>query len=202
MKINPARTQLVATVVACAAMLQLSGVAQGTKPGNEVEKAFVKGGRVHFDLSAGDYTIRGGTEDVVRVRWETRDPQDMKTARADVAISGVNASIRTRGPKNNFRVTIDLPARADLDIELSAGDLKVRGIEGNKTLSMWAGDVTIEVGEADLYRRVDATVRAGEISARPFGRTTGGLFRSLHWAGHGKYTLNAKLTAGDLKLIK
>jgi phage baseplate assembly protein gpV len=182
--------------------LQIALPAQQTQPSNAVEKAFSKGGRVHLDLSAGDYTIRGSMADAVRVRWETRHERDMRSAGADVTIEGTKAMVRTRGPKNNFRVTIDLPQRVDLDIDLSAGDLKVNGIEGNKTLSMWAGDVTIEVGEADLYKRVDATVRAGEISARPFGKTTGGLFRSLHWQGGGKYTLNAKLTAGDLKLVK
>lgn len=184
------------------ALLQIVLGAQQAQPSNTVEKAFSKGGRVHLDLSAGDYTIRGSMTDAVRVRWETRNEHEMKSASADVKIEGTHAAVRTRGPKNNFRVTIDLPQRADLDIDLSAGDLTVNGIEGNKTLSMWAGDVTIEVGEADLYKRVDATVRAGEISARPFGKTTGGLFRSLHWQGGGKYTLNVKLTAGDLKLVK
>jgi hypothetical protein len=78
----------------------------------------------------------------------------------------------------------------------------VKGIEGDKRLDMWAGDVTIEVGDGQSYRQVDATVRAGEITATPFGRTTGGLFRSLHWNGGGKYTLHAKLAAGDLKLVR
>jgi hypothetical protein len=119
-----------------------------------------------------------------------------------VTISGAVATVRTTGPRNNFRVEIDVPQRVDLDVELSAGDLTVRGIEGNKTLSMWAGDVTIDVGDPGQYRRVDATVRAGEISASPFGRSTGGLFRSLHWKGPGNYILDARLTAGDLKLVK
>ena len=181
------------------AFLQLPIPAQQAQPSNTVEKAFPKGGRVHLDLSAGDYTIRGGIADTVRVHWETGNGE---SARADVTIDGAHAVVRTHGPRNRFRVKIDVPQRADLDIELSAGDLSVNGIEGNKTLSMWAGDVTIEVGAADLYKRVDATVRAGEISARPFGKMTGGLFRSLHWQGSGKYTLDFKLTAGDLNLIK
>ena len=189
--------RLLAASTCALALWQLTAGAQGA--GNDVEKAFAKGGRVHLDLSAGDYTIRGSAIDAVRVRWETRNGE---SARADVTVTGINAAVRTRGPKNNFRVTVDVPRRADLDIELSAGDLKVRGIEGNKALSMWAGDVTIEVGEVNLYRRVDATVRAGELSAAPFGRDTGGLFRSLHWKGSGPYTIDARLTAGDLKLVK
>ena len=202
MKIIPARLPLVASVALLVAGLHVTGAAQETTTGNEVQKAFAKGGRVYLDLSAGDYTIRGTLADAVRVHWKTRDPRHMDSAGADISVSGVNATVRTRGPRSHFTVTIDLPQRADLDIELSAGDLTVSGIEGNKTLSMWAGDVTIEVGAADLYKQVDATVRAGEISAHPFGRNTGGLFRSLHWRGTGKYILHARLTAGDLKLVR
>jgi phage baseplate assembly protein gpV len=189
-------------VTAMLALTQLPVGAQETKAPDSVEKAFAKGGRIALDLSAGAYRIRGRMIDSVRLRWQTRDPRDMSSVRADVTVSGATARIRTQGPKNNFRVEIDVPQRVDLDIELTAGDLTVNGVEGNKTLSMWAGDVTIEVGSTDLYRRVDATVRAGEISATPFGRTSGGLFRSLHWTGRGPYILDAKLTAGDLKLVR
>ena len=189
-------------VTSLLALAHVPGAAQGAGAADSVEKAFAKGGRIRFDLSAGDYTIRGGMIDAVKVRWQTRDARDMRSVRTDVTISGATATVRTNGPRNNFRVQIDVPQRVDLDVELSAGDLTVRGVEGNKTLSMWAGDVTIDVGDPGQYRRVDATVRAGEISASPFGRSTGGLFRSLHWTGPGSYVLDARLTAGDLKLVK
>lgn len=155
-----------------------------------------------MDLSAGAYTIRGGAVDSIRVRWETRDPRDMSSVRTDVAVSGTNATVRTRGPKNNFRVSIDVPAMADIQLDLSAGELSLRGIEGNKSVSMWAGEVTMEVGDAQLYRRVDTTVRFGEIQASPFGGSKGGILRSFTWDGNGKYTIIAKLFAGELKLVK
>ena len=199
MKSMPGQALVVTSLLALA---HVSGFAQGERPSDSVEKAFAKGGRIRLDLSAGDYTIRGQMIDAIRVRWETRDARDMRSVRTDVIISGAVATVRTDGPRNHFRVAIDVPQRVDLDVELSAGDLTVKGVEGNKTLSMWAGDVTIDVGDPGQYRRVDATVRAGEISASPFGRSTGGLFRSLHWKGPGSYILDAKLTAGDLKLVK
>jgi hypothetical protein len=118
----------------------------------------------------------------------------------DLQVKGPNATVRTRGPGSGFRVN-RRSAAVGSDMTLTAGDLKVHGIEGNKRLSMWAGDVTMEVGDAELYRRVDATVKAGENSPRPFGRSTGGLFRSFRWDGKGKYTIDASLFAGDLKLV-
>ena len=191
--------------VALVAGCQLAGGAQEVERSDRndrVERPFVRGGRIVMDLSAGAYTIRGGAADSIRVRWETRDPRDMSSVRTDIAVSGTNATIRTRGPKNNFRVDVDVPAVTDIQLDLSAGELLFRGVEGNKSVSMWAGEVTMEVGDAQMYRRVDLTVRAGEIQAIPFGGTRGGLLRSFRWDGNGKYTIIAKLFAGEVKLVK
>jgi hypothetical protein len=176
--------------------------AQSTAVPGLREQAFKPGGRVSLDLSAGGYLVRGTSDEAIRVRWKTRDPNDMAQASAEIAVGGRDATVRVRGPKHNFSVEIDVPRRTDLILNLSAGDLDVLGIEGNKEVSMWAGDVTIEVGDGSQYRLVDASVRFGDLAARPFGRNTGGILRSVHWTGTGKYTINAKLFAGELKLVK
>jgi hypothetical protein len=63
-----------------------------------------------------------------------------------------------------------------------------------------AGELTIDVGRADDYRRVEASVWAGEVRATPFGRRAGGLFRSVDWEGPGQYRLEAHLKAGEIRL--
>jgi hypothetical protein len=167
-----------------------------------VERAFKPGGTIAMDLSAGGYTIRGTAEDTIRVRWQTRDAASAAQSKAEVAVAGTSATIRTRGSKNDFKVQIELPHRSDLNVSLSAGDLQVLRIEGNKELSMWAGDVTMEVGGPELYKQVDASVRFGELTLSPFNANKGGILRSFHWNGSGKYTISAKLFAGDLKLVR
>jgi hypothetical protein len=145
----------------------------------------------------------GTPEEAITVRWDTRSPSDAGRVQAEVVTDGASASIRTRGPRDGFRVEIDLPERSDIHLSLSAGDLKIRGLEGNKTVSMWAGDVLIEVGPAEQYKHVEASVRAGDLTMRAFGlENTGGLFRSRTWSGPGRYTIKATLTAGDLKLVR
>ena len=195
---------LTSGVVASAivAALELAASAQEARRNDQVERPFARGGQIVMDLSAGGYTIRGGAVDSIRLRWSTRDPRDMSSVQAEVAVSGKNATVRTRGPKHNFRVDIDVPAVADLQLELSAGEVNLKGVEGNKSISMWAGEVTMEVGDAQLYRRVDLTVRAGEIDARPFGGSRGGLLRSYRWDGAGKYTIVARLFAGEVRLVR
>ena len=171
-----------------------------TSSGNQLERALAHGGRIRLDLSAGDYTISGTAAETLRVRWRTRHADDRVRASADIRATA--ARVRVNGPRNDFHVQIDVPRRSDLDIDLSAGDLKIQGIEGNKTLSMWAGDVTIEAGSPDLYRRIDASVRFGDLDARPFGVSKGGIFRSFNWKGDGRYTVKASLFAGDLKIVR
>jgi hypothetical protein len=155
-----------------------------------------------MDLSAGGYRIEGVPTNEIRVRWTTQDPDDMSRVRAKLDVSGRDATLRLDGPSNNFKASIEVPERTDLVLRLSAGDLEVRRIEGSKDIDVWAGDLTIEVGEADRYRHVSASVRAGEISASPFKVSKGGLFRSFEADGKGPYELRVKLMAGDLKLVR
>jgi hypothetical protein len=93
-----------------------------------------------------------------------------------------------------------VPTRSDVEIDMSAGDLDVRGIEGSKRVETWAGDVSIDIGQPEQYRLVEASVRAGDLSALPFKVSKGGLFRSFSWKGTGPYSLRVKLFAGDLTL--
>ena len=132
--------------------------------------------------------------------WKSTRPESEASLRIDATVTGNSAVVKTTGVKNGLRFTIDVPARSDIEIDLTAGDLEVRGIEGSKRIESWAGDVSIDVGQPDQYKQVEASVRAGDISALPFNVSTGGLFRSFNWTGKGAYSLQVKLFAGDLTL--
>jgi hypothetical protein len=195
------KTPLLATAVALTALAVSTGAApfQNTF-GLPVDKAFAKGGVVRMRLAAGDYKITGSPDDKIRVEWRADRAEQAATLKAEADIKGATAVISTGGFKNGIHFTIAVPSRSDIEIDLSAGDLDLRGIEGNKRVDTWAGDVTIEVGQPDQYRRVDASVRAGDLNARPFNISKGGLLRSFSWTGKGQYTLAVKLFAGDLTL--
>jgi len=178
----------------------LSGAPSASQP-TALERAFAPGGVIRLDLTPGAYHLVGRPGDTIRMSWHTQKPEMLDRIRGEVAIKAGRAVVTTSAPHNSSATfEIEVPERSNLEIDLPAGDLSVRGVEGDKNLSMWAGDVTIEVGKTELYRRVYASVRFGDISAPPFNRTTGGIFRSLSWRGAGKYTMRAKLFAGDLKL--
>jgi len=58
----------------------------------------------------------------------------------------------------------------------------------------------MDVGNPEDYSYVEASVTSGGIEAVPFGEDHGGLFRSFHKTGNGKYKLHAHVGAGDLNL--
>jgi hypothetical protein len=187
-----ALTTLAASTVA-------TGAAQSTS-GQPVDKAFAKGGTIVMRLGAGDYRIAGRAEDKIRIEWRADRPGDADNLKANAEITGTRAVIATSGANHGVHFTIDVPSRSDIDIDLTAGDLQVRGIEGSKRVESWAGDISVEVGPTEQYRNVEASVRAGDLSARPFNVSKGGLFRSFTWSGKGPYSLRVKLVAGDLTL--
>lgn len=166
-------------------------------------RAFAAGGQITMDLSAGEYRISGSSDSSIRLTWSVRDAEQLRDVRTRVDARGNEATISTDGPdgdRGGFEVTIAVPSRSDLNVRLTAGEMEIDGIVGNKDVSLHAGELTINVGQPADYRRVEASVWAGEVQAGPFGRTMGGLFRSFEWNGKGTYRLEAHLKAGEIRL--
>lgn len=167
---------------------------------DSLERSFASGGRIRLELSAGDYLISGSSDENVHVEWSVRDPGDLKRVKVDARVEGTDARIQIDGTKDDFRVRIRVPARSDMVVRLTAGDLKIEGIQGNKDVESHAGDMEIEMGPVADLRRVEASVWAGELRASALRISKGGLFRSLKWDGKGRYEVQAHLKAGDLSL--
>ena len=189
-------TVLMASAVVVAAHAQSAG------DSNRIDRPFRSGGVVHLNLSAGAYRIVGNEAERIVVGWHTRRSEDMRRVRANVETREKEAFVNIDGPSNGFEVDIRLPARSDLDLDLSAGELRIREVVGSKTVDVWAGEITIDVGDSSAYRNVEARVRFGELDARPFNVTKGGIFRSFRWEGRGGYDLRARLFAGEIRLLR
>ena len=110
-----------------------------------------------------------------------------------------NAAILTDGP-NHFKVDIQVPSRADLHVRLTAGELRIEAVEGNKDIGLHAGEIGIDVGRPEDYKSVSASAWAGEVHAAPYNETKEGLFPSFDWTGKGPYRLEARLKAGEVRL--
>jgi hypothetical protein len=168
----------------------------GQASGSPAEKDFVSGGKIAMTLESGDYKILASSDNRIHVRWN-----EASRPRVKLTTNGNSAELRVENtPHNNFHATIEVPALTDLRIRLTAGDMSVTGIKGDKDIEIHAGDLNLSVGNSSDWGDVDASVTAGDINASPFQASRGGLFRSFHWKGPGKYRLHVHLTAGDVNL--
>ena len=195
------RTILSAALVGSSVIAAPALVAQQTsRPSSSLERDFVSNGKISMDLSAGEYRITGSPDNKIRLAWSVRGEDSLSDVEARADIRGTEARIVTDGPMNNFKVTIQVPQRADLYIRLTAGELRLDRVEGSKDIELHAGEMRIDVNRAEDYNSVDASIWAGEIQADPFNVRKEGLFRSFDWKGHGPYRLHARLKAGEVWL--
>ena len=138
-------------------------------------------------------------------RWrhaaERRAVDELKRVKVDVDPGPSTAEIYIRNtPNNNFSATIEVPRRSDLWIRLTAGQLDVGPVEGDKNLEIRAGQLEVAVPDPEQYGHRDAGVLTGSIEASAFHVSKGGLFRSFEQAGSGKYRLHAHVMTGEIDL--
>lgn len=194
MKTASATTLLLAGIL----LMPMRLVAQST--GSPVEKDFVSGGKIEMTLESGDYKIRASSDNRIHVRW---NEASSKGVQVKLTTSGKSADVRVENtPHDNFHAIIEVPALADVRIRLTAGNLEMAGIKGDKNIELNAGNLDVSVGSSSDWGDVDASVTAGDIHAPAFQAAKGGLFRSLSWKGPGKYRLHVHLMAGDINLRK
>lgn len=163
----------------------------------KVEKPFAAAGKIDMQLESGDYTVRGIADGRIRVSFGG----NTGNAVAELTTDGTHANLAVRDtPHNNFRVTVEVPQAADIAVHLTAGNLQMAAIKGNKEIDSKAGNVEISIPNRDDYGSVDASVKVGNLGGGPFGNSGSGLSPHLKWSGPGKYSLRANLGAGNLEL--
>jgi hypothetical protein len=162
-----------------------------------VEAKFASGGRIRMDLCSSGMEIVGTDHSAVRVSYHPE--RDSVLVR--LQISGDRADLTVSGcPHNNFQARIEIPKSSALYVRMTAGQLEVRDVTGDKDVELSFGQLNLDVGKAEQYARVDASVNSGQIEASAFDVSKGGLFRSFDQHGPGKYRLHAHVGAGQLEL--
>jgi hypothetical protein len=134
----------------------------------------------------------------IHVSWSTADPKESVD---NLKVSFTNnhgaVEMKTKHAKS-MKVIVEVPSPSDLKIRLTAGELRVGAVEGNKEISMTAGDIHVQVDDPGQYALVSSSVRIGDIEASAFGGYKSGFFRHFRFNGQGKYSLNATLGVGDV----
>ena len=186
---------IVVLVTAVAAFAQDARVDEVGK--SPVEAKFASGGRIRMDLCPSGTEIVGTDSPELSVSF--RPERD--TVRVRLQISGDRADIRVTGcGHNNFQMRIEVPRSSALYVRMFAGQIDVEDVTGDKDVEVSFGQLNLDVGKAEQYARVDASVNSGQIDAIAFGVNKGGLFRSFDQHGPGRYRLHAHVGAGQVDL--
>ena len=162
---------------------------------------FASRGQLDLRIRSAEIHIIGSDEDRIVVRVGGRQGRDSKDVEARFEKHGKSGVLQiTGGPRNDISITVQVPKETNLVVRVFAGDVEVRDIVGDKDVELNFGALRIDVGDVAGYSMVKASVSSGEIDAKPFGESHGGLFRSLEKSGNGKYRLRAYVGAGRLVL--
>ena len=137
--------RLTATVALIGTVLVAAPASQSRSRRPTLERAFPAGGRIAMSLSAGEYEIAGAPDGRIHLDWSVADSERLDEVDNAIDVRGNEARISTDGPPGNFEVRIQVPARSDLHVRLTAGELTIKGVEGNKDVELHAGELDIDV---------------------------------------------------------
>lgn len=182
------------------AALVMSGASDTIQTRTEVHE-FAPGGALRITLRAGDLKIvKGKDPQHIRLRYKlgSRGGNIDKDVHVRFDAHGSEAEIQIKGPsRNGIDAEIEVPSPTNLQVRMTAGDLHVEGVEGNKDLELHVGDLRVEPCSESDYGPIDASTHIGDVQS-PFGRTKGWLGQSLKSQGNGRYRLHAHVGIGDI----
>ena len=115
-------------------------------PVMKADKPFAAGGGIELQLDSGDYVIRASPDEHIRVSF-AGNPGN---AVSDLGTNGTHANLAIRDTPNNFQAIVEVPATVDLTVHLSAGNLEIAAITGNKDIDSKAGNVGIAVPNSNV----------------------------------------------------
>jgi len=170
-------------------------------PAGSAQQGFISGGTIRLHLEAGGYTISPADSERIVVTCHARTEEQLRHIKVEIKRMAASADIYISDtPNNNFRGIVEVPRRSNLWVRLSAGELVIGNVEGDKDLEVRAGRIQVDVPHSEQYGHRDASVLTGSIEASAFDISKGGLFRSFDQHGPGKYRLHAHVMAGEIDL--
>lgn len=153
-----------------------------------------------IDLGSGDYQIVPSESDSIAVVYQESASESQRKVEVQIGSGHGQNYLKIAGPKANFHAVIEVPRKTDLRVRMTAGDLHVGEVEGNKDIEIRAGSLELNPIRPQDYAKADFSVRVGDVNAPIFKVAKSGMWRSFKTYGPGKYHLHAHVGVGDLTL--
>ena len=187
--------------IGLAVLLVTSAVLSAQQNQSTVQQKFAAGGSIRMRLESGGYTIRPSDSPNIVVTYQANSEYDLRKVKVEIKPGISTADVYVRDtPNGNFKAVIEVPRHSNLRVRLTAGQLTVEAVEGDKDLEINAGQLQVDVPRPEDYGHRDASVLTGSIQAPAFGINKGGLFRSFDQSGPGKLRLHAHVMTGEIDL--
>src|ERR1044071_9047777 len=160
--------------LACVLLSSAVAMAQSVHPAKQVDHShfeldFRRHGEVRMHIQPSALQITGTNEEKIKVYcWSDRE--DTSDIKVRLESSGNTANVYVGdGPQSDFHVEIQIPRKSDLYLRITAGKVDVDDVAGDKNIELSAGDLTVQIGTAEDYSEVEASVYTGNLQASPFG---------------------------------
>lgn len=181
-----------------------------------ISKSFPTHGTLMMEVNFGEVRIERSDETkTIRLTIDPRggayDAAEMQSWIQRFDVSGDHAALAVKLPQSfhgkdgssSPRITVFLPTYTDIKFEMGAGQLTVKGIEGNKDLHIDIGQMTVGVTDSATYNEIRASAKLGQANDNLFGERSGGFFpRTAHDSAQGLYKLRATVDIGQVDIVR
>jgi hypothetical protein len=189
---------MMALCATCAAQAVVGG-------GTKIEQ-FPSHGRLIVRLRSGELHIIGSRNShVLHLQYTLRSdhPDFVRKVHLQFESQAGTALIAFRAPSasgGEVDATIEVPQETNLGVRMTAGELKISAVDGDKDLAVHVGEIHLAIGSKSSFRLVQVSTDLGDVSQSLFGRPSGWLGKSVTFRGGGTYRLYAHVWIGDIKI--
>jgi len=150
---------------------------------------------------SGGIEVVGTDEHIARVTC-TQDQESSEPVSLSFSGSAEQEKLTiSGGHEGNLKIRLEVPRHTNLAVHVPAGQVTVKGVMGDKDITVNAGQIVIDCGDARQYASVEASVQIGEVQASAYGVDKGGFFRSFsRQNAGGEYRLRAHVLTGQIEL--
>jgi hypothetical protein len=158
------------------------------------------GAKLDVQLRFGDLRITSSDDARLSISYTTHSNHAdfSRKVEARFLVTPTDAALKLTAPHSgSVDVELHVPARSNLHVRVSAGDVSIDPVEGSLDVETHAGDIRIKLPDHVDLGLVDASTHAGDVNA-PFGKPHGWIGSKLDYDGGGKFRIHAHTFAGDI----
>jgi hypothetical protein len=156
--------------------------------------------KLDVQLRFGDLRIISSDDARLSISYTTHSNHAdfSRKVEARFLVTPTYAALKLTAPHSgSVDVELHVPARSNLHVRVSAGDVSIDPVEGSLDVETHAGDIRIKLPDHVDLGLVDASTHAGDVNA-PFGKPHGWIGSKLDFDGGGKFRIHAHTFAGDI----